>query len=188
MLMEDLPHRLRALRRQHNLSLEKLGEQTGLTKSYLSKLERGLSEPSISTVLKLADAYGIGVSRLIGSSEDGEDDSVSVVRQAEREPLTRHGNEDGYRYEAIAGKRLLKAMDPFIVHPPRKNAARPVAFPHRGEEFMFILKGSVHFTVGSKSFDLSAGDSVYFDSELPHQLHTTSKENAEVLVVASKSH
>ena len=54
--MIDLPHRLRALRRQQSLSLEQLGERTGLTKSYLSKLERGLSEPSISTVLRLAEA------------------------------------------------------------------------------------------------------------------------------------
>ena len=60
--MIDLPHRLRTLRRQQSLSLEQLGERTGLTKSYLSKLERGLSEPSISTVLRLAEAYGVGLS------------------------------------------------------------------------------------------------------------------------------
>ncbi|MGH8816256.1 MAG: helix-turn-helix domain-containing protein, partial [Achromobacter pestifer] len=83
--MIDLPHRLRTLRRQQSLSLEQLAQRTGLTKSYLSKLERGLSEPSISTVLRLAEAYGVGVSQLVGTDDTAQDEVVSVVRVADRE-------------------------------------------------------------------------------------------------------
>lgn len=184
--MEDLPHRLRALRRQYELSLGQLAERTGLTKSYLSKVERGLSEPSISTVLKLAQAYEIGVARLLGSAEDGHDDSVSVVRHNEREGLARHGEGSVYRYESMAGTRLVKTMDPFIVYPPRAHESRPLSLPHAGEEFMFVLKGAVHINIGERNFDLSVGDSIYFDSELPHSVYTTSDENAAVLVVASR--
>lgn len=185
--MEDLHHRLRALRRQHKLSLDQLAERSGLTKSYLSKVERGLSEPSISTVLKLAQAYDIGVARLLGSAEDGYDESVSVVRSNEREVLTRHGTESEYRYESIAGKRLVKTMDPFIVYPPREHESPLFSLPHAGEEFMFVLKGTVHVYVGEKNFDLNVGDSIYFDSELPHGIRTISEENAAVLVVASNT-
>src|SRR3546814_6755882 len=71
---------------QYQFSLEQLSQRTGLTKSYLSKLERGVSEPSISTVLKLAQAYEIGVSQLIGTGEGGESEAISVVRRNEREP------------------------------------------------------------------------------------------------------
>ncbi|MGE8637499.1 MAG: helix-turn-helix domain-containing protein, partial [Achromobacter sp.] len=87
--MIDLPHRLRTLRRQQTLSLEQLAQRTGLTKSYLSKLERGLSEPSISTVLRLAEAYGVGVSQLVGTDDAAQDEVVSVVRVADREALQR---------------------------------------------------------------------------------------------------
>lgn len=186
--MENLPHRLRALRRQHRLSLEQLAQRSGLTKSYLSKVERGISEPSISTVLKLAQAYDVGVARLVGDVEDGQDESISVVRHNEREKLVRHGESAGYNYEAIAGARLVKAMDPFIVHPPRPSQERPVSQPHAGEEFMFVLKGSVNIEIGDQVFDLNQGDSIYFDSELPHRTYTTSDEDAEVLVVASRAH
>ena len=98
--MIDLPHRLRTLRRQQSLSLEQLGERTGLTKSYLSKLERGLSEPSISTVLRLAEAYGVGVSQLVGGGDgEAQDEVVSLVRVADREVLQRRGLGSEYHYE-----------------------------------------------------------------------------------------
>jgi transcriptional regulator with XRE-family HTH domain len=185
--MEDLHFRLRALRRQNQLSLEQLGQRTGLTKSYLSKLERAVSAPSISTILKLAQAYGLGVAQLIGSNDEDHDESISVVRRDEREPLVRHGDKLGYRYQAMAGKRHVKVMDPFIVYPPRAHEARDAAFPHSGEEFMLVLKGSVHIRIGEKSFQLDEGDSVYFDSELPHSICTVGEVDAEVLVVATNS-
>lgn len=185
--MEELPFRLRALRRQQRLSLDQLAQRTSLTKSYLSKLERGISEPSISTVLKLAQAYGIGVPELIGAGKDGNGDSVSVVRSTERQPLRKRSEEMGYRYEAMAGDRLVKAMDPFIVHPPRVSDTTPSSFPHAGEEFMFVLKGSVSLTVGEREYRLAAGDSAYFDSELPHKLITVGRGKAEVLVVACRA-
>jgi transcriptional regulator with XRE-family HTH domain len=183
--MQNLPYRLKALRRLQRLSLDQLAQRSGLTKSYLSKLERGVSEPSISTVLKLAEAYGMGISELMGIGEEGGD-SISVVRRNERTPLDRPGRDAGYRYEAVAGKRLVKSMNPFIVHPPRENQAAPDSFPHSGEEFMLVLKGSVSITIGGKKFDLDTGDSVYFDSELPHQLRTIGPDDAEVLVVATR--
>lgn len=185
--MQHLPNRLRALRRQHELSLDQLAQRTGLTKSYLSKVERGLSEPSISTVLKLAQAYSVGVAQLVGADTDEQDQSVSVVRHNQREKLVRGDQKAGYIYEAIAGARHTKAMDPFIIYPPREADARPVSQPHAGEEFMFVLTGTVHVSIGDQAFDLVVGDSIYFDSELPHRISTTSEENAKVLVVASRA-
>ncbi len=185
--MTDLPYRLKALRRQSQLSLEMLAQRTGLTKSYLSKLERSVSEPSISTVLKLADAYKLSVSELIGVDQK-EDDIACVVRHNERTPLDQRGQEHGFRYEAVAGKRVIKSMNPFVMYPPKINEAKPVSFPHPGEEFMFVIRGTVSITVGTKSFDLGVGDSIYFDSELPHKITTISEEEAEVLVVTSRVH
>ncbi|NYT37248.1 helix-turn-helix domain-containing protein [Allopusillimonas soli] len=184
--MTDLPYRLKALRRKHQFSLEQLAQRTGLTKSYLSKLERALSEPSISTVLKLAQAYEIGIPELMGTHRDGKDESISVVRRNEREPLDRGSPSQGYRYEAMAGNRLVRVMDPFVVYPPRANEAAPVSFPHAGEEFMLVLKGAISITIGDRKFTLAKGDSIYFDSEIPHKLITTSKVDAQVLVVASR--
>jgi transcriptional regulator with XRE-family HTH domain len=183
--MIDLPHRLRTLRRQQTLSLEQLAQRTGLTKSYLSKLERGLSEPSISTVLRLAEAYGVGVSQLVGTDDAAQDEVVSVVRVADREALQRGGLGSEYHYESLAGRRKVKAMEPFVVHPPRDFPDATAVFPHPGEEFLLVLKGAIEVHVGERQFRLETGDSVYFDSELPHRMRTVSRAMAEVLVVAA---
>ncbi|PPA75441.1 XRE family transcriptional regulator [Achromobacter sp. LC458] len=183
--MIDLPPRLRTLRRQQALSLEQLAQRTGLTKSYLSKLERGLSEPSISTVLRLAEAYGVGVSQLVGEDGAAQDEVVSVVRVGDREALQRGGPGVQYHYESLAGRRKVKAMEPFVVHPPRDFPDATAVFPHPGEEFLLVLKGAVEVQVGERQFRLETGDSVYFDSELPHRMRTVSRAMAEVLVVAA---
>lgn len=182
--MVNLAPRLRALRRQHGLSLEQLAQRTGLTKSFLSKLERAASSPSISTVLKLAQAYDIGVAQLVGQHELSDDESVTVVRRADREPLVGRAGADGNRYEAMAGRRRFKMMNPFVIYPPREKETEATAFPHSGEEFLFVVKGNVEVSVAEHTFVLETGDCVYFDAELPHSVLTVGDENAEVLVVA----
>lgn len=181
--MHDLPYRLRAFRRQNELSLEALSEKTGLTKSYLSKVERGLSEPSISTVLKLAKAYEVGIAQLLGRSEDGYDESITVVKKAERDPLNHMDAK--IRAEAIVGKRLVKKMNPFMIYPPLDDKDRPFTEPHSGEEFMFVVEGRIHLLIGAKRFELEKGDSVYFDAEFPHRVSSLGNEIAQVLVVTS---
>ncbi|UHL62618.1 XRE family transcriptional regulator [Paralcaligenes sp. KSB-10] len=183
--MTDLPHRLKTLRRQQSFSLEQLARNTGLTKSYLSKLERGISEPSISTVLRLADAYQISVGQLLGTGEAAQDEIVSVVRVAEREPLLRRGEGSSYRYQSMAGRRKIKAMEPFIIYPPRVFPDLTSVFPHPGEEFMLVLKGAVEVNVGEREYRLDCGDSVYFDAEFPHRIRTVGRVMAEVLVITT---
>ena len=116
------------------------GATHGPDQSYLSKLERGLSEPSISTVLRLAEAYGVGVSQLVGSDQNAQDELVSLVRVADREALQRGGLGAEYRYESLAGRRKVKAMEPFVVHPPREFPDATAVFPHPGEEFLLVLR------------------------------------------------
>jgi len=182
----DLPFRLRTLRRQHQYSLSVLALKTGLTRSYLSKLERGHSSPSLATTMRLAEAYGLSVAQLLGTGPEGLDEVVSIVRAAERQPLVRHGSALGYGYQAVTGRRRVKAMQPFVVFPPREFPARVTVHPHAGEEFMLVLKGAVEMVVGERSFRLEKDDSVYFDATLPHRMRTVSRTPAEVLVVAAR--
>ncbi|VFR26338.1 Transcriptional regulator, MerR family [plant metagenome] len=184
--MIDLPFRLRTLRRQHQLSLAGLAQRTGLTRSYLSKLERGLSQPSATTATKLAEAYGLSADQLLGSGPEGLDEVVSVVRANERKPLVRLGTALGYSYQALAGKRRVRSMQPVLVVPPREFPARQAASPHSGEEFVLVLSGTVEMVVGTRSLRLETGDAVYFDATLHHRMRTLSARDAQVLVVASR--
>src|SRR3970040_297660 len=92
--------RRKGLREIKGIPLEELAARTGLTKSYLSKVERGVSVPSVSTALRVAEAFETGVGDLFGVTTSNND--FVVVGKDERKPFSRKGATIGYRYEAIA--------------------------------------------------------------------------------------
>ena len=98
--------RLRNLRRQKGFTLEVLAIKTRLTKSYLSKLERGVKIPSIASILKITKAFGIQIGHLFG--EITNNDSICVVKKNDGKPIVRQGARKGYKYEAIAHKEAPK--------------------------------------------------------------------------------
>jgi transcriptional regulator with XRE-family HTH domain len=176
--------RLRLLRTIHGLSLDELAQRTGLTKSYLSKVERGLSEPSLGSLLKLCQAYGITTGELLG--EVPNPSPVQVVRKTGRTPLHKLERYPGYVYEAIAHARVDKAMLPFVMHPPlRSEVQDPDLVEHEGQELIFVLRGEIDFMVPGETIRLAAGDAVYFDASLPHRSVSVGRAPSEALVVIS---
>ncbi|HJV85348.1 MAG TPA: XRE family transcriptional regulator [Noviherbaspirillum sp.] len=174
--------RLKLLRRQMGWSLEVLAQQTGLTKSYLSKVERGMSVPSIAVALKLSKALGVDVEQLF--SESHNQVSMAITRAADRTPMGGPGvNDSGV--ESIAATVAPKRMLPFVVHPPQDFAAS--AFKeHEGEEFLFVHKGSIEIEFPNETVRLKSGDSIYFNALIPHRTRSLGRASAEVLVVISQ--
>ncbi|MGH6968239.1 MAG: helix-turn-helix domain-containing protein, partial [Stellaceae bacterium] len=85
--------RIRFMRHQRGTTLERLAAASGLTKSFVSKIERGVAVPSISTAMKLAQSFGITVAQLLGEEHDS--DAVCVVRKNQRRAFMRPGSAAG---------------------------------------------------------------------------------------------
>lgn len=168
------------MRHQRGTTLERLAAASRLTKSFVSKIERGVAVPSISTAMKLADSFGITVSQLLG--EDHGADAVCVVRKHQRRSFMRPGSASGYNYELVASAKRFKRMEPYIMRPPLRFQDDRL-FEHVGEEFMFVLAGRIEVTISGRQIVLGAGDALYFDSHLPHRTRSLGRKNAEVLVV-----
>jgi transcriptional regulator with XRE-family HTH domain len=165
---------LRTVRRQRGLTLENLAEQTGLTKSYLSKIERRRSTPSIAVALKVARALDVDVAQLF--SDETADEKLAIDRAGDRRDI------GGERYVALAPAVLGKSMSPFIVRPVGAvDEPRPV---HAGQEFVFVHTGTVELDYGDQTVTLDAGDSAYFDAAVSHNFRSIGKVVAEVVVVA----
>lgn len=169
---------LRAVRRQRGLTLERLAEQTGLTKSYLSKIERGHSTPSIAVALKVARALDVDVGRLF--SDEASAEKITIDRAA--------GADAGQnRYRALAPGMLGKSMSPFVVRPSGAHTDLPHA-EHTGQEFVFVHAGTVKLDYGDQTITLDTGDSAYFDASVSHKLRTVGTGAAEVVVVTQNDH
>lgn len=165
---------LRAVRRQRGLTLQALAEQTGLTKSYLSKIERRQSTPSIAVAIKVARALDVDVAQLF--SDEDADEKITVDRAADR----KHAEE---RYIPLAPGVLGKSMAPFIVRPAGTTAEDPHPV-HAGQEFVFVHAGTVELDYGDRTVKLAAGDSAYFDASVSHRFRAVSTKPAEIVVVA----
>ncbi len=175
--------RIKLLRKQHNFSLDNLASRSGLTKSYLSKVERGLSTPSISTALAIANALEVDVGDLFAASTH---DLISVVKKGES--LRIGSNDDNKRIiDVLASGITDKAMQPFIISPPSNFEKGPQLHVHIGEEFLYVLEGELEIEFPEQIERLVQGDSIYFRAEIPHRIRCVGqKKSASALVVISE--
>ncbi|MDV2476788.1 helix-turn-helix domain-containing protein [Rhodococcus zopfii] len=164
---------VRTLRKERGLTLEMLAVDTGLTKSYLSKIERGQSNPSIAAAMKVAKALGVDVGQLF--ADDASGTRMTVDRAGSRAATE--------RYQAIAPAMLGKRMSPFLVRPGTEFAADPHP-AHEGQELVFVISGSIELDHAGNLVSLDTGDCAYFDASMGHKIRSTAGDDSQVLVVA----
>lgn len=164
----DIGSQVRALRNRRDLTLQDLADLTGLSKPNLSQIENNLVTPPIATLLKIAAALGVSIGYFFQGV--GPDSSMVVVRKADRYGVAKgpHISHIGYQYEPLAYPKVDKTMEPFIVHMEEREAEAIVYNNHRGEEFLYVLEGKIEFRRGDTVVLLEEGDSLYFDSVVPH--------------------
>jgi transcriptional regulator with XRE-family HTH domain len=176
--------RLIAIRKQRKLSLDDIAEGSGLSKSYLSKVERKQAVPSITTVVKVAKMLRVRVSELLG--EPPPDNPILVVRRNHGKKFVAGGSVTN-THEALAADRATKLMEPFLLRPPLSYDASTYdsdsVFSFPGEHFCFVVSGVVEIDFPDRIVRLEAGDSIYFDSEIPHWTRSVKDALAEILVI-----
>ena len=171
--------RLKLLRKKLGISLEALAEKSGMTKSYLSKIERGLNTPSIAAALKLAKALNVKVEELF-SEESARLDSYSLVRSDERQSLA--ANDQSLGYAVLARQVGERSMLPFMIYPPADFIDK--AFKeHTGEEFLFVHEGQVEVDFMTERVLLNRGDALHFNAQKPHRIRSVGEVQAQLLVV-----
>ena len=179
---KQITQNIRMIRLDRKMSLARLAKLTGLTKGYVSKIENASKAPPFSTLNKIADALDIDVNLLLSeSSEVPEDINLCIVRKDERKVVVSRGTLYGYHYVALAHRKLGKNMEPYIIEPAFEEKA---FFSHEGEEFMYVLEGVHEFIYDDKKYILEEGDSIYFDSIIPHSGRSIGKKRARILGIA----
>jgi transcriptional regulator with XRE-family HTH domain len=190
---EDLHHELRRLqigekirdlRKKAGLVLQDISNLTGLSKPLLSQIEKGAVSPPIATLLKISKALNVNISFFFQDGDPHE--KVVLVRRHESKVMdSRHfgREESGYYYEALAYKKSKKYMEPFLVEFKRKKAEKLSYFSHDGEEFIYLLEGVLEFRTENQQYILYPGDSLYFESSIPHAYRALERKNARALTV-----
>ena len=157
-----------------------LADFTGLTKGYISKIENSEKAPPLSTLDKIANALSVDIGLLTAEELDLPDDMrMCITRKGQGKRLS-SGSLEGYHYEALAHRKSGKNMEPFLLQP---TFDEKVIFSHEGEEFMYTIEGIHEFIYDGEVYALHEGDSVYFDSIIPHSGRSVGEKKAKVLAV-----
>ena len=176
----NLGQKIKNLRQRKGISRQQIVERTGLSKPLLSQIESEVVAPPVATLLKISKALNVNIGYFFQEEETGK--RAVVVRKNERKQVFRRIHEDpskvGYYYESLAYPKADKHMEPFQVQFEIKRKEDLIFFTHKGEEFVFILEGQLEFNYENETFLLEVGDSLYFDSSLPHAFRAMGRENA----------
>ena len=155
---------LRRLRKKRGQSLRELAAKTGLSASYISAIERSLSNPSVASLQKLAAALDANLPKLLGE-EYGADDERLVVTPAQRKQLD-FGFE-GVTFETLAS--IETELEPMLTR-IEPGAGSDDTYAHAGEEFIYVLAGSFEITLeDTRTYTLEVGDAMTFASNRPHR-------------------
>ena len=161
---------LRRERLEKGYTLEKLAETTGLSRSYLSNIERNVNSPTINTLRTIVDALGVSLSRLF---REIDRERHVMTRPDQRVELTRAGVE-GVTYALLnpnpVGRLEMMMLE---VAPGASSGDRP--HTHSGEEVGVLLSGELDYWVDGVLYHLRPGDSVSFESTTPHRYHNPGK-------------
>lgn len=173
--------KIRLLRKSRDISLDQLAKMTGLTKGYLSQIENASKTPPFSTLDKIAYALGVDITYFfITNRKEQADAKITIIKPEERKKVAPGGLRRGYGYESLAYKKAGKNMEPYLITVDSQGRSN---FKHDGEEFLYILEGTLEFKYGGKKFILEPGYSTYFDSGIEHSGKALSNERVKMLCI-----
>jgi transcriptional regulator with XRE-family HTH domain len=171
--------RLRQLRKGRGLSLADVAEGTGISASFLSMVEKGQSDITVSRLMRLVGWFGVSIADLV---QEPDPATVQVVRRDKRRSLRLV--DEGIAIEMLTTDGAHRMMPVVNVYAEGGAMAEPAR--HEGEEFVLVVDGTVELTVGGgEPIELGPGDSAHYRADLPHSFRNVGRGEARFIGVTT---
>ena len=178
--------KIKALRESRQISVEDLMERAGLSQEQIERIESNVDIPSLAPLIKIARALGVR----LGTFLDDQDGSGAVVCRKEEHTdnsISFSNNAVSARthmqYHSLSASKADRHMEPFIIDINQTDENAYELSSHEGEEFIYVMDGVVEIAYGKKKHVIEAGDSIYYDSIVPHHVHGFEGQAARILAV-----
>jgi transcriptional regulator with XRE-family HTH domain len=177
--------KLRALRLKKSMGLVELGAHTGLSPALLSKLERDKLYPTLPTLLRIAMVFSVGLDYFF--TDERKRHVIGVVKKEERIRLPeRPGAPDiAYHFESLDFKCNERRTNAYLAEFEATAEDKLKPHQHPGSEFLHVMKGRLGLRIGIDNYELEAGDSIYFDSSVPHTYRRLGKLPCQAMIVTA---
>ena len=175
----DVGKRLKSLREERGISMRGLARNSGLSANALSMIERGLTSPSVSTLVKIAAALEVPVTAFFRHEPERNKIVFCKATQRARIPFTRG------LWEGLGGETFSGRIEAFMITLESGASSGPHGMLHSGSEFVFCLRGVVEYEVDGQRFTLEAGDNLIFAAQLNHRWRNPGPNVCNAIIVIS---
>lgn len=177
--------KIRKLRQRRSMTLQEVSDISGLSKSLLSQIENETSVPPIPTLVRIAKSLGVKIDYFFRDTLINQ--RISVIRKNEwrEEDKLPHNRPErsGYRYIPLAHPTINQHMEPFWVRFEPCEKSDLTYYQHTGEEFLYVQEGTLEFNSEGKRVVIKSGDSLYFESSVPHMVRNIGQTPASAVAV-----
>ena len=157
---------VRSLRKKLDMRVTELAKLAGLSSGMMSKIENGLTSPSLSTLSALSGALNVPVTALFQQFEEAHD--ATFVPAGQGLKIERRGTRSGHQYLLLGHSHDKSlAVEPYLITLTDESETFPY-FQHAGSEFIHMLDGGIGYRHGDRVYTMKAGDSLFFDATVPH--------------------
>jgi quercetin dioxygenase-like cupin family protein len=172
---------IKRTREDQNITLRGLAKKLGISASFLSQVESGKASPSLATLKSISDSLSTTIGNLIGEGHKVEDNPV--IKASERKYVQEISK--GINMYLLTSRDPNKQMEPLLFKLKEGATSGHSSYKHFGQEFVLVLKGAVQITLNDASYLLKKGDSIYFNSNVPHAFKNAGSEEAEAVWVVT---
>lgn len=180
----NVGEKIKLLRAEKGMSLEAVSKESGISELTLSGIEDLTVLPPLGDIVSLAKVFEVTVGELFGDSADSP---FCIVRSDDRKTVNRFSSatskSGGYSYESLGHQKQNRKMEPFLVTLRPSEVVPLETNKHVGEEILFVLEGQVEVQLADHTDILFPGDSIYYDSTLPHLVTCHGDEPATIFAV-----
>ncbi|MCF6179023.1 MAG: helix-turn-helix domain-containing protein [Geopsychrobacter sp.] len=181
MVKKLIGKKLKSSRLKRDKTIQKLADKSHVSSNMISRIERGLTTPSVEILMKLADALGVSLSYFVEEAEKGS--TVVFNPAGQGDPIFFFEN----KHQIFSLTQGLRdpGFSVFIdVLEPSCDSGEG-GMVHTGEEFAMVLDGSLDFVIEGDLFHLEVGDSIAFKASLPHRWQNKSGQQVKILWIVS---
>ena len=167
--------KIKKIRESRDWTVEALAKATGQTPEFMALVESDKMSPPVSFLLRLAGALGVDPGTFLSREEQ------TAIRDQRAQAFIKRTK--SYSYETLTPGAEESHLRAFMVTIESHHAHKPVEYRHEGEEFIFVMEGDLEFVLGGKPHVLKKGESIHFNSDIPHKLKSLSNEPTRCLVM-----
>lgn len=177
--------KIKALRQSKSISIEDLAQRSGLAVEQVQRIENNIDLPSLAPLIKIARVLGVRLGTFL---DDNDEMGPAICRKEEANDTISFSNNAIHsrkhmEYHSLAKSKAGRHMEPFIIDVAATENADFILSSHEGEEFIMVIEGVMEISYGKNVYLLEEGDSIYYDSIVPHHVHAFEGKPAKILAV-----